>query len=93
MGIEDIQEKFDLFKKTNITLETSVEEKRKIIEENKNKKALIRIKDLPGRYTLGIIVPKNGIFFGLKTLEHKTERDYCEVIGYKDLSELIIYQK
>jgi hypothetical protein len=93
MGIEDIEEKFGIFKKTNITLETSVEEKRKIIEENKNKKALIKIKDMSERYTLGIIVPKNGIFFGIKTIKPKTEHNYCEVISYKELSELILYHK
>ena len=87
---ENIEKHFELLEKTNITLETSVKEKIKIVEENKNKKALIKINDLPDKYILGRIEPKNGIFFGLRVLEHRTEVNYCETIPYENLSELIL---
>lgn len=97
---ERIEKHFELFEKTSITLENSilktpveetlVREKREIIEENKDKKALIRIKDLPEKYILGKLEPKNEISFGLKAIEHGVEYNYCEIIRYDNLSELML---
>jgi hypothetical protein len=87
---ETLEKHFELFEKTNITLETSVKDKIKIIEENKYKKALIKVKDIPNRYISGKLEPKNGIFFGLKVTKPQVEMNYFEIISYESLAELIV---
>ena len=94
MRIEDIKEnlekRFDFFENKNITLETPIKEKIKIVEENRYKKALIKINYIPDRYLLGKIEPKNGIFFGLRVINPQIESNYCETLPYENLSELIL---
>ena len=90
MGIEDISEKFDIFKTIKLNLDSSIKDKRKINEENKNKKALIELKDAPDKYLLGIIKPKNSIFFGLNSIENKEKYPYSEIIKYEELSKIMI---
>jgi len=85
---EELDKHFESFEETNITLETAVNEKRKIVEENKDKKAFIKIKEFPDKYYLGRLEPKNGISFGLKVTESQIETNYCEIIRYENLSEL-----
>ncbi len=90
MKLEDIKGKFDVFEKVKLNLEDSVEYKRKIIEENRNKLALIEIKDIPNKYIFGIIEPKNTIFFGLNVIENKEKYICPEIIKYENLSKIII---
>ena len=89
---KDIEKYFESFERTNITLETSVQDKMKIIEEYKDKKALIKIKEIPNKYILGKLELKNGIFFGLNVTKPQAEMNHFELILYESLSELMIYK-
>ena len=78
-------------KKTEITLEMPLEEKVKIINENKGKKALIK-DNRSQKYVVGIIEPKDNTAFGLKIIKNITEetKNYFYPVFYRNLSELMV---
>lgn len=91
MNLNEIKDKCLLFERIkSITLETSLENKRRIVEENKNKKALIETSDNPGKYALGILVTKNDKYMGLESIEKKRDNLVACLIEYKELSGLFI---
>ncbi len=90
MKIEEINGKFEVFKNSRINLEDSIEIKRSIIEKNRNKKALVETKDNPNKYILGIIEPKNTIFFGLNVIKNREKYICPEIISYQNLSDIMI---
>jgi hypothetical protein len=80
------------YKKANLTQETCLEEKIKIIEDNKGKKALISKKNFQNKYLLGIIIPKDDKAFGLGVIKIPKCKYYFPIF-YHELSELIISDK
>jgi hypothetical protein len=96
MIIKNLEKHFDKFEKTSITLKTSIEEKRKIIEENKFKRVLVQTlqtKD-SNKYFLGQIERINEKTFGLGVLDRKIpqELNYHANISYSKLCELLVYK-
>jgi hypothetical protein len=82
----------DSFTKTSITSQTPLDEKVRIIEQNKGKTALIKNNGSQKEYIMGIIEPKDNTAFGLKIIKDKTEENkhYYLPVFYRDLSELIV---
>jgi hypothetical protein len=90
MNLEEIKGKCWLFNKTNINLETSLENKKKIVEENSYKEAIVETQNNPGKSILGILVPKNSIYFGLDGIDKKEKYPCPCLMEYKELSGLSI---
>jgi hypothetical protein len=80
------------FAKTSITSETLLEEKVRIIKQNKGKMALIKNDSPQKDYVMGTIEPKDNIAFGLKIVKNITEKNknYYLPVFYRDLSELVV---
>jgi len=94
MILKNIERHFDKFEKTSITLQTPIEEKKKIIEENKFKRVLVQTNS-SNKYFLGQIKRINEKTFGLGVLERNIppELNYYANISYNILSELLIYKQ
>ena len=90
MGIENFKGRCEIFNKTNIELETKIAEKIKIIEQNRDKKALVKIKDSQDEYLFGVIIPKNTRYFGLESIKEDEKVSCPPLIEYKELSDLIV---